>query len=81
MNYSVYISGFGKEDDLVDEMFLGKFEDYSTAADYAHDIYDNPDDYLSDLNHRDRIITFEVGVYHECELDHLVQEYSLRKYV
>lgn len=80
MNYNVYISGFGKNEELIDEMFLSKFEDYADAADFAHEVYDNPADYLSDLNHRDSIITFELGVYRIDGADHLIKEYTLRKY-
>lgn len=80
MNYNVYISGFGKDDALIDEMFLGKFQDYTDATEFAHEVYDNPSDYLQDLNHRDRIYTFELGVYRMDAEEHLIQEYSLRKY-
>ena len=80
MNYNVYIGGFGKDDALIDEMFLGKFDDYADAAEFAHEVYDNPSDYLQDLNHRDHIYTFELGVYRMDAEEHLIQEYSLRKY-
>lgn len=80
MNYNVYISGFGKDDALIDEMFLGKFQGYTDATEFAHEVYDNSSDYLQDLNHRDHVYTLEWGVYRMDTEEYLIQEYSLRKY-